>query len=152
MLLRWLLLVPFALIRALYDWCTDNGFTAYVAVFVDSSVQVPSEYVKNGEIVLNVGFEALRIVNELRKPEVADVESKILGRDVFQIVRFVEDDCRIVRQNRSHVRFANGEISEKQGDKSAARSYFKKVKDKADRKDEAFKDAKKRLKSLEKGD
>src|SRR5512137_885308 len=46
------------LIRALHDWCTDNGFTPYVAVFVDASVQVPTEYVKNNEIVLNVGFEA----------------------------------------------------------------------------------------------
>lgn len=46
------------LIRALHDWCTDNGFTPYVAVFVDRSVQVPMEYVKNNEIVLNVGFEA----------------------------------------------------------------------------------------------
>ena len=46
------------LIRALHDWCTDNGFTPYLAVYVDSSVQVPMEYVKNHEIVLNVGFEA----------------------------------------------------------------------------------------------
>ena len=46
------------LIRALHDWCTDNGFTPYVAVYVDSSVRVPMEYVKNNEIVLNVGFEA----------------------------------------------------------------------------------------------
>ncbi len=46
------------LIRALHEWCVDNGFTPYVAVFVDASVQVPVEYVKNNEIVLNVGFEA----------------------------------------------------------------------------------------------
>jgi stringent starvation protein B len=46
------------LIRALHDWCTDNGFTPYLAVHVDRSVQVPMEYVKNNEIVLNVGFEA----------------------------------------------------------------------------------------------
>ena len=55
------------LVRALHDWCTDNGFTPYVAVFVDASVQVPLEYVKNNEIVLNVGFEAtsgLRLGNE----------------------------------------------------------------------------------------
>ena len=55
------------LIRALHDWCTDNGFTPYVAVFVDAHVQVPSEYVKNNEIVLNVGFEAtsaLKLGNE----------------------------------------------------------------------------------------
>lgn len=55
------------LIRALHDWCTDNGFTPYLAVFVDASVQVPTEYVKNNEIVLNVGFEAtsaLKLGNE----------------------------------------------------------------------------------------
>jgi stringent starvation protein B len=46
------------LIRALYDWCTDNGFTPYVAVSVDDSVQVPREYVKNNEIVLNISFDA----------------------------------------------------------------------------------------------
>ena len=46
------------LIRALHDWCTDNGFTPYIAVHVDAGVQVPKEYVKNNEIVLNVGFEA----------------------------------------------------------------------------------------------
>lgn len=55
------------LIRALHDWCTDNGFTPYIAVFVDVGVQVPTEYVKNNEIVLNVGFEAtsaLKLGNE----------------------------------------------------------------------------------------
>ena len=46
------------LIRALHDWCTDNGFTPYIAVNVDRSVQVPMEYVSNNEIVLNVGFDA----------------------------------------------------------------------------------------------
>jgi stringent starvation protein B len=55
------------LIRALHDWCTDNGFTPYLAVFVDAGVRVPMEYVKNNEIVLNVGFEAtssLKLGNE----------------------------------------------------------------------------------------
>ncbi len=46
------------LIRALHEWCCDNGFTPYLAVHVDASVRVPMEYVKNNEIVLNVGFEA----------------------------------------------------------------------------------------------
>ncbi|MDY0107353.1 MAG: ClpXP protease specificity-enhancing factor [Giesbergeria sp.] len=46
------------LIRALHEWCTDNGFTPYIAVRVDDSVQVPREYVNDGEIVLNVGFDA----------------------------------------------------------------------------------------------
>ena len=55
------------LLRALHDWCTDNGYTPYIAVFVDASVRVPMEYVKNNEIVLNVGFEAtsaLKLGNE----------------------------------------------------------------------------------------
>lgn len=55
------------LIRAMYEWCTDNGFTPYVAVQVDDTVQVPREYVKNGEIVLNVSFDAtssLKLGNE----------------------------------------------------------------------------------------
>ncbi|MEK7346734.1 MAG: ClpXP protease specificity-enhancing factor [Pseudomonadota bacterium] len=46
------------LIRALYEWCSENGFTPYVAVKVDSSVQVPREYVQGGEIVLNVSMDA----------------------------------------------------------------------------------------------
>ena len=46
------------LIRALHQWCTDNGLTPYVAVSVDDSVQVPREYVKNNEIVLNISFDA----------------------------------------------------------------------------------------------
>ena len=46
------------LLRAIYEWCSDNGLTPYVAVMVDDSVQVPREYVNNGEIVLNVSFDA----------------------------------------------------------------------------------------------
>ena len=46
------------LLRALHEWCSDSGFTPYVAVLVDETVQVPMEYVKNGEIVLNVSYDA----------------------------------------------------------------------------------------------
>jgi stringent starvation protein B len=55
------------LIRALHEWCTDNGLTPYVTVAVDGSVQVPLEYVKDGEIVLNIGMDAttaLRMGND----------------------------------------------------------------------------------------
>lgn len=55
------------LIRALHEWCTDNGLTPYLAVKVDRSVQVPREFVKDGEIVLNVGYDAtgnLQLGNE----------------------------------------------------------------------------------------
>jgi stringent starvation protein B len=46
------------LIRALHEWCVDHGFSPYIAVQVDASVRVPMEFVKNGEIVLNVSPDA----------------------------------------------------------------------------------------------
>jgi stringent starvation protein B len=55
------------LIRAIYDWCTDSGFTPYIAVAIGEGVRVPTEYVKNGEIVLNVSSLAtnrLKISND----------------------------------------------------------------------------------------
>jgi stringent starvation protein B len=42
----------------LYEWCTDNGLTPFIAVLVDETVRVPNEYVKDGEIVLNISFDA----------------------------------------------------------------------------------------------
>ena len=46
------------LLRALYEWCTDSGFTPYLAVKVDAATTVPMEYVKKGEIILNIAFGA----------------------------------------------------------------------------------------------
>jgi stringent starvation protein B len=46
------------LLRAIYEWCTDNGYTPYLAVMVDAQTRVPKEFVKNGEIVLNISFTA----------------------------------------------------------------------------------------------
>jgi stringent starvation protein B len=56
------------LLRALFEWCVDNGYTPHLAVRVDSRTQVPNEYVKNGEITLNVSPNAvhkLQLGNEL---------------------------------------------------------------------------------------
>lgn len=46
------------LIRAMHQWCEDNGFTAYLAVSVDASVRVPKQHVVDGEIVLNASMDA----------------------------------------------------------------------------------------------
>ena len=43
------------LMRAIYDWCVDSGYTPYLTVTVDALTRVPMEYVKDGQIVLNVG-------------------------------------------------------------------------------------------------
>lgn len=42
------------LIRALYEWCVDQGFTPYLAVRVDAHTVVPRQYVQEGQIVLNM--------------------------------------------------------------------------------------------------
>lgn len=46
------------LLRAIYEWCTDSGYTPHIAVKVDASTTVPMEYVRKGEIVLNISYGA----------------------------------------------------------------------------------------------
>ena len=56
------------LMRAIYDWCVDSGFTPYLTVTVDALTRVPMEYVKDGQIVLNIGpiaVERFKMGNEL---------------------------------------------------------------------------------------
>ncbi len=48
------------LIRAIYEWCADAGFTPYLSVKVDANTRVPMEYVKGGEIVLSISQLATR--------------------------------------------------------------------------------------------
>jgi stringent starvation protein B len=48
------------LVRAICEWCADNGLTPYLAVKVDARTKVPAAFVKNGEIVLNVSTTATR--------------------------------------------------------------------------------------------
>ena len=48
------------LIRAIYEWCADCGFTPYIGVNVDQNTRVPLEYVKKGQIVLSIGMQATR--------------------------------------------------------------------------------------------
>lgn len=55
------------LLRAIYEWCVDQGHTPYIAVQVDAQTKVPVEYVKDGQIVLNISYTAtrhLKIENE----------------------------------------------------------------------------------------
>jgi stringent starvation protein B len=56
------------LIRAIHEWCSDSNFTPYLSVKVDADTRVPMEFVKNGEIVLNICYDAahkLTIGNDL---------------------------------------------------------------------------------------
>lgn len=51
------------LVRAIYEWCVDQGFTPYLQVAVDANTRVPREHVREGQIVLNVGIEATHQLN-----------------------------------------------------------------------------------------
>ena len=46
------------LLRAIHEWCCDNAYTPYISVAVDDAVRVPREYVRDGQIVFNIGYEA----------------------------------------------------------------------------------------------
>jgi stringent starvation protein B len=46
------------LVRAIYEWCIDQGFVPYLTVAVDAGTRVPREHVKDGQITLNIGPEA----------------------------------------------------------------------------------------------
>jgi stringent starvation protein B len=48
------------LVRAICEWCADNGLTPYLAVKVSAQTRVPVSFVKNGEIVLNISATATR--------------------------------------------------------------------------------------------
>ena len=48
------------LIRALYEWCADSGYTPQLLVAVDGRTRVPPGFVKDGQIVLNISAGATR--------------------------------------------------------------------------------------------
>ena len=46
------------LLRAIHEWCTDNGYTPYIAVKVGDAAKVPMQFVRDGQIVLDISHEA----------------------------------------------------------------------------------------------
>ncbi|KXW56055.1 ClpXP protease specificity-enhancing factor [Ferrovum sp. PN-J185] len=48
------------LARALWEWCCDNGFTPLIHVTVNQQTRVPIQFVKEGQIVLNISQNATR--------------------------------------------------------------------------------------------
>lgn len=46
--------------RALYEWCVDSGYAPHISVRVDARARVPAAFVKDGQIVLNIGPNAVR--------------------------------------------------------------------------------------------
>lgn len=59
------------LVRAMYEWIVDNNCTPYVLVDAHAEgVQVPQQYVENGQIVLNIApgaVASMELGNELMR-------------------------------------------------------------------------------------
>jgi len=110
------------LLRALYEWCVDNGFTPYVSVMADAATRVPPEFVKNGEIVLNIGPLAanrLRIGNE-----VIEFSARFGGvaRDIaIPVARVAAIYARENGQGMSFDVASEGLAAAERGEESAAR-------------------------------
>ncbi len=78
------------LIRALYEWCTDNNQTPHIVAWVNEHTRVPMQYVRENEIVLNIGPTASHNLNigSVRSPltPVTDTDRPI-----------VEEAARLIR-------------------------------------------------------
>ena len=48
------------MVRAIHEWCVDNGFSPHLLVAVNAQCRVPMAYVKEGEIVLNLNYSATK--------------------------------------------------------------------------------------------
>ena len=108
------------LIRAVHEWACDSGLTPYISVKVDANTRVPAEHVRNGEIVLNVGYDA---TNKLT-----------IGNDVIQFsARFggVSRECSVpvsavqgifARENGQGLFFPEGEEAQSVGSGNAVES------------------------------
>lgn len=98
------------LIRAIHEWCADQGFTPYLTVSVDSTTRVPREFVKDDQIVLNVGLEATHQL--LMGNEEITFQARFGGRS-FPVVVPIERVAAIyARENGEGMAFEVTETSE----------------------------------------
>lgn len=94
------------LIRSIYDWCCDSGFTPYISVKVSDNLDVPKQYVRNNEIIFNISVDAVHqliITNEtvsftarfdgvVKKLEIpVDAVTGIFSKEVNQGISFSSD-------------------------------------------------------------
>ena len=104
------------LVRAMYEWCVDNGLTPFLVVSVDSSVRVPQEFVRDGEIVLNVSSGA---TNQLSMGN-AFIEFKGrfsgVARDI--VVPMERVSAIYARENGQGMTFPVQSVDKQKGDKT----------------------------------
>ncbi|PIT25110.1 ClpXP protease specificity-enhancing factor [Snodgrassella alvi] len=51
------------ILRALYEWALDSGYTPHIVAWVNDKTCVPRQYVRDNEIVLNIGAVAAHNLN-----------------------------------------------------------------------------------------
>ncbi len=98
------------LIRSIYEWCIDSGLTPFVSVKAYPELDVPMEYIKNGEIVFNISANAVHglIINNeslsfdarfngvSRKLDIPiDAVKGIFAKEVNQGIAFPPEDEEI---------------------------------------------------------
>jgi stringent starvation protein B len=97
------------LIRAIHEWCLDQGFTPYLAVSVDATTRVPREFVKDGEIVLNVGADATHQMN-LGNDEI-NFQARFNGRPYPVVVPIERVMAIYARENGQGMAFEVGDAN-----------------------------------------
>ena len=109
------------LIRALHQWCMDNGFTPYLAVAVDGSVRVPRQHVVDGEIVLNVSTDATGGLN--LGDEFIEFKARFGGVPQQVVVPVDRVSAIYARENGQGMAFPvqpSGTLDTRQGERDAA--------------------------------
>lgn len=101
-------------IRAIHEWCSDEGFTPYLAVQVSPRTRVPREFVRDGQIVLNVSLDATHQL-QLGNEEIS-FQTRFNGAS-FPVLVPVEDVVAIyARENGQGMAFEPGEAGDVHAD------------------------------------
>ena len=87
------------LLRAIYEWCVDQGFTPYLTVWVDKQTRVPAAHVRDAQIVLNAGPEA---THDLKMGNEEIAFQARFGGVVHQIVVPVDNVMAIYARENGH--------------------------------------------------
>lgn len=115
------------LIRAIHEWCVDQGFAPYLTVSVDATTRVPREFVKDGEIVLNVGLEATHQL--LMGNEEISFQARFGGRAFPVVVPIERVSAIYARENGEGMAF---EVAEKSAASGTAEIQTEKKEPKVD--------------------
>ncbi len=98
------------LIRAFYDWITDNEWTPYLLVNAEfEHASVPQAFVDDGKIVLNVSFKAVRSLEMTNSGVKFSARFNGMTEDIFVPVGAVE--AIYARENGQGMHFSDYDMT-----------------------------------------